>query len=364
MKKYLGLLVGLALVLPLTAGAAEFRTGQMVNVGETVHDNVYAAGGTINIVGTIDGDLYVAGGTVNVMGTVTKDINVTGGTVIITGRIGDDLRLAGGNVTVGGSIGGELVGVGGNINVLSGATIAKGAYLGGGTVNMNGSVSGNLKIGSDNIVLGASAKVGGDFDYYSAKAAAANIDAGAKISGATNFHLQAVKNIPGNKASRFPFFAFMTFWGLMGLAGAVVLACLLFYLWREDAKEMIETAFASPGKELLRGFVTLVVMPIAAIVCMITVVGLPLGFLTMAFYGVLIILGGAITGLLWAALLAKFVFKRKETDINWWLIILAVIVLAIIKIIPFIGWLIGFLVFLVGFGVLSNKVYSKLAPRK
>jgi len=96
---------------------------------------------------------------------------------------------------------------------------------------------------------------------------------------------------------------------------------------------------------------------------LITVVGLPLGFLIGAGYGALLILGAAATGLLWAALIARYIFKRKETDINWWLIIIAVIVLALIKIIPFVGWLIGFLVFLVGLGVLSNMLYKKLAPK-
>ncbi|MEK7067899.1 MAG: hypothetical protein AAB956_02785 [Patescibacteria group bacterium] len=362
MKKYTVLFVGLALVLPAVAGAAEFRSGQTVSFNETMKDNVYVAGGTVNLVGTVDGDLYVAGGTVNLMGTVTKDVVVFGGTVIVTGKVGDDLRIGGGNVTVGGTIGGELAAGSGNINVLPGTLIAGGAYIGAGDVIMNGTVAKNLVIAGNEIALGAGLKVGGNFDYYSNKEA--KIDASAKISGATNFHQQAIKGKPAGKASAWAFFVFLTFWGLVCLAGAIILAWLLFYLWREDSKEMIEAAFASPGKELLRGFITFFILPIAAIICWITLIGLPLGFLIGFGFAVLTILAAAVSGLLAAALLAKVVFQRKETEINWWLIILGLVIMAIIKLIPFVGWLLAFLFYLVGFGVLSNMIYKKLAPNK
>lgn len=367
MKKYTVLVVGLALILPIAAGAAEFSKGDVVNLGvhpgEMVRENVYAAGGTVNVVGTVDGDLYVAGGTVNLMGTVTKDVTVVGGTLIVTGKIGDDLRVVGGNVTVGGSIGGELVAIGGNVNVLPSTTVGAEAYIVGGVINLSGSFPADLVMAGGQIYLAEGLMARNNFDYYSQKEA--KISDGAIILGTTTFHQQAVKkNTQSSKSPFFGLFAFMTIWVLLGLAGAIILACLLFYLWKQESKEMIEAAFASPGRELIRGFVVLIVLPIAAIICLITLVGLPLGFLAGVFYVALIILGAATTGLLWAGLLAKFVFKRKETDINWWLIILAALVLALVKLIPFVGWLIGFLVFLVGFGVLSNKIYSKLMPKK
>jgi len=363
MKKYLGLFVGLALLLPLAAGAAEFKTGNAVSLNETVRDNMYAVGGTANIAGTVEGDLYVAGGTVNLMGTVTGDVVVVGGTVIITGKVGQDLRMIGGNATVGGPIGGELVMAGGNISVLPGTTIGGGAYVAGGNINFGGSVKGNLVIAGDQIVLAEGLKVAGDFDYYSQKEMA--IGAGVSIAGATNFHKQEMKGQAAPvKKSVGAWFAFISFWALVSLAGAVIISCLLFYLWPQDSRDMIKSAFASPGKELVRGFVVLFIVPIAAIICLATLIGLPVGFFMIFFYIALVILSAAATGLLWAAMLAKFIFKRKETELNWWLIILAVVVLAIIKLIPFIGWIIGFLTFLVGVGVLSNKLYSKLAPQK
>ncbi|MDD2730904.1 MAG: hypothetical protein PHW33_02145 [Candidatus Portnoybacteria bacterium] len=363
MKKYLGLFVGLAMLAPAVAGAAEFKSGETVAVGETVRENVYAAGSMVNIAGTVEGDLYVVGGTVNLMGTVTKDVVVLGGTLVAIGKIGEDLRIGGGNVTVGGTIGGELTAAGGNLNVMPGAQIGGDTSIGAGNVSFNGSVGGDLIIGGGEIVLGSSAKVAGDFEYYSQKEA--KIDAAAKVNGKTTFHEQVAKKAgKPSKAPVFAFFAFVTFWGLIGLAGAIILSCLLFYTWPKDSKEMIARAFASPGRELVRGFVILISLPIAAIICMITLVGLPVGFFALVAFFTLIILGGATTGVIWAAVIAKFVFRRKETEINWWLIAVGALILALIKLIPIAGWIVAFLVFLVGLGVLSRQIYSKLAPEK
>jgi len=360
MKKYLGLFVGLALVLPMAAGAAEFRSGQVVNSNETVKDNLYVGGGTVNIAGTVEGDLYVGGGTVTIMGTVTKDVVVSGGTVIITGKIGEDLRVGGGNITIGGSVGGELLAGGGTVNILPGVAITKSAYIGGGNINLGGSVGGNLVIGSENIVLGEGAKIAGNFDYYAQKEM--NFGA-AKISGKTTFHEQVVKR-GATAAKKFPWFAFITFWAVVGLAGAIILACLLLYLWPKDSREMISKAFAQPGKELIRGFVLMFIIPIAAIICLITLVGLPIAVMVGSAYAVLTILAAAMSGLLGAALMAKFIFKKKETEINWWLIALALLILALIKLIPIVGWILAMLVYWVALGVMGNKLYEKLSPEK
>jgi len=360
MKKYLSLLVGLALMVPAAAGAAQFSSGEAVALGETVRENVYTVGGTVTITGTIEGDLYVGGGTVNLAGTVTKDVVVVGGTLIVSGKIGEDLRALGGNVTIGGSIGGELAAAGGNLTVLQDATVAGQVAVAGGNLNLAGTYGKGLIAAGDQIVLAEGLKVSGNFDYYAQKEA--KIGQGAAISGVTTFHKQEIKT--ATKKSGIEFFSFITFWSLISLAAAIIISWLLFYLWPKDSREMIEKVFATPGKELVRGFVVLFILPIAAIVSMITVIGLPIGFFLIFAFLTLFVLGAAMTGLIWAGILARYFMKRKETEINWWLIALGAVTLGIIKLIPVVGWVVGFLVFLTGFGVMSHTLYLKLAPKK
>lgn len=372
MKKYLGLVIGLAMLLPITVFGAEFKAGdKTLNSTETIQDNLYVAGSNFNLMGTVEGDLIVAGGTINVLGVVTGDILVFGGTINISGRVGGDVRVVGGTILINGQIGGEVIVAGGNISVLPGTTIGGGAYVVGGNINFGGSVKGNLVIASNQIILAEGLKVAGNFDYYSQKemtikkmAIGEKVSSGTtiSISGTVTFHKQAVKE--QGWANKFPFLAFLTFWWLVGIASATILAWLLFYLWPAESKNMISTALSSSGRELLRGFVLFFMIPISALFCLITIVGLPLALVGGFFFVILTVLAAAVSGLLIAGLLARLLFKKKETELNWWLILLGIFAIAIIKLIPLVGWIISFLIYLIAFGVLTNKIYTKLLPDK
>jgi len=361
MKKYLGLFVGLVLLLPVTAFGAEFRAGdKTLNATETIQDNLYMAGGNLNLMGTVDGDLIVAGGTINILGTVTGDVLAAGGTINISGQVGGDIRAVGGTIMINGQTSGEVVLTGGDLSVANGASIGKNAYLIGGKISMDGLVGKNLEIRSSKIALGSTAKIAGNFNYYSQKEA--DIVSGAKINGDVIFHPEQIKK--PTYAHKFPWLAFITFWWLVGIAGATILAWLLYYLWTNESKDMIATAMSSPGRELLRGFILLFMIPITTIICLITVIGLPLAIMSSFFFIALTVLAAAVSGLLTASLIARFLFKKKEAGLNWWLIFLGVLALAIIKLIPLVGWIISFLIYLTAFGLLTNKIYKKLLSDK
>src|SRR2546430_17740980 len=95
--------------LPLHAAAADLRQGPRVTVGtgQTINDDIYAAGGTISIDGNVNGSVIAAGGTITVSGTVTRDVMVGGGTINVTGKVGGSIRAAGGNLTIHGPRGQE-----------------------------------------------------------------------------------------------------------------------------------------------------------------------------------------------------------------------------------------------------------------
>lgn len=362
MKKYLGLFIGLVLLVPVTAFGAEFRAGdKTLNATETIQDNLYMAGGNLNLMGTVDGDLIVAGGTINILGTVTGDVLAAGGTINISGQVGEDVRAAGGTIMINGQVGGEVVLTGGNLSVVSGASIAKNAYLIGGRATVDGSIGKNLEIRSSEIIMGPTARVVGDFDYYSEKEL--GTVNGATINGKTTFHLEQIKKTT-YPTHKFPWLAFLTFWWLVKITGTVILAWLIFYLWPTETKSMITTALSSPGRELIRGFVLFFIIPIAVIICSITLIGLPLAAIGGFFFASLTVFTVAVSGLLVAALITRFIFKKKEAELNWWIILLGILVLAIIKLIPLVGWIIGFLIYLTAFGILTNKIYKKLLPEK
>src|SRR2546430_3021712 len=83
--------------LSLQAAAADLRQCPRVTVGtgQTINDDIYAAGGTISIDGHVNGSGIAAGGTIPVSGPVTRDGMVAGRRSNGTPKVGGRAREAG-----------------------------------------------------------------------------------------------------------------------------------------------------------------------------------------------------------------------------------------------------------------------------
>jgi hypothetical protein len=55
----------------------------------------------------------------------------------------------------------------------------------------------------------------------------------------------------------------------------------------------------------------------------------------------------------------KYIFKKEKYNLNWWIVILAVLVFGIILLIPLIGCLFRFIILLAAFGSLVGYVVNK-----
>jgi hypothetical protein len=105
---------------------------------------------------------------------------------------------------------------------------------------------------------------------------------------------------------------------------------------------------------LLIGFIALVCIPVLAIVLFVTLVGIPLALLTLVAYAALLLLGHVVTGIGlgdWA--LARF--RAGDAARTGWRIgaaVVALLAIAILARIPFLGGLVTFLVLIAGVGAL------------
>jgi hypothetical protein len=79
----------LGLVLPVSAFAAEVRSGGTVTVGpdEVVNDDLYAFGTNVLVQGIVGGDVIAAGATVSVTGRVTGSVMAAGNSVTVNGGL-------------------------------------------------------------------------------------------------------------------------------------------------------------------------------------------------------------------------------------------------------------------------------------
>lgn len=361
--------VGLAaLLLPLTSFAAYFNAGKTVNLAaQAINDNAYVAGGAVTITSPVSGDLFAAGGTIFDSSKVSQDVMMLGGTVIISGASAQNLRVAGGNVTIGANLSGELVGAGGNFTVTPDTTVAKDSYVAGGAVTWNGTESGNLTLAGGSVIIGGTvngnvkitatkdvtiasgAVIKGNLEYTAPKEAV--IESGAQISGTTNFHQSSA---PAAAAGWLA--GIMTIGLLLKFLATLLLAYILWYVFRKDMLALLDESIMRFGRSLLRGFIFFVAVPAAVIISFITVIGALLGGLAGIVYAALAILALPIAVLVTASLILK-----RRMELKWYHILLGAIVLQIVSLIPFIGWLAVLIVWLTSFGGLLAILGRKFA---
>ncbi len=371
----LSLIAVVASCAPGISEAAYFKTGKSVVVGSSaaINDNVYAAGASVSVSAPVEGDLLAAGGTLYISGPVSQDIMIAGGTVIVAGSSAQNIRIIGGNVTVSGTYKGEAAVAGGQVAVMSGTTITKDSYLAGGSVTFAGNEAGNLSIAGDavyidgtvegnltvkggkQVTIGPNAVIKGNFDYTAQQKA--TIEGGAQILGTTTFH---EAKVPAETASGFfaAFAAILTIGWIAKLLMVLTAAYLLWYLCRSDMVETVKRIASGFWKELLRGFLLLVATPIAAIILLATVLGILPGVIVFLLYGALLVVSAPVAGIVVASLL-----KKLKTDLRWYHILLGVVVFEIVKLIPFIGWIATFIVYLLSVGAFAMVVRQRFGKR-
>jgi hypothetical protein len=378
MKKItiLGVVAGLlpAVVLAAYVGAGNSASSPAPQGGaQAAVQNVYLVGGTVNISNPVAGDVLTAGGTIVISGKVDRDIMAVGGNIIIVGGSAEDVRVAGGNITIGGKVSGEIMAAGGQITITPDTSIVRDSYIAGGAlafagtengnltlygrqVRVDGTVNGNLTIGrADKVTFGSQAVVKGKVEYSAPEEAV--VESGAQLASTPVFHkIQiASKNQPQQ--------LFAAFFGILFILKTIAVlaaAYLLWYLRRRDMTAAIESAHGHFWSTLLRGFAVLVLIPVAAIILLFTVIGWIPAAVMLAAYGALLVLASPVAAIV-ATSLTMALFKKSRTDLKWYHILLGLVILRLIVIIPFVGWLAGFVIYLISLGATAGILKTKFS---
>lgn len=341
-------------VFPILTLAAEFRTGQQPSLpsGEKTEENLYMAGGTVVSAGNANKDLLIAGGTVLASGPVADDMFVVGGNITVLGRISGDLRVGGGNIAISSDIAGDVVVGGGQItfsgkliggdaaiaggSVIIGSEVKGSLKIAGGEIYINGPIGGDADIKAEKLTLGPNADIKGDLKYSAIKTVV--IEEGGQVRGETVFtQLKGNKEIKRNVVGAI--FGFLTLAFAAKFLMLLTAALVLGLVFRRYSKELVEKATLNPLKELGRGIITLIVLPILSVILLITVIGIPLGIIGLLSFAILSIFAMIITPIFLGALVHKWIFKKSAYTVNWKTILLGAAVYMILGLIPFLGWI-------------------------
>lgn len=360
-KKILGYVVVLViLVIPALSLAAEFRSGDQPAVGnsEQIANDLYMAGGGITSAGNVTGDLVAGGGNIFVSGDVNADVTAGGGNVTILSSVGDDVRVVGGNIVIQGKVGGDLVAAGGQIT-LGGGGVAGDVAIGGGDIRIeapvagkmtikagsvfiNGTIGGNVNIEADVVKLGSAAVISGDLTYKARREL--EKDPAAVINGKVTFEERK-----GKMASPVAFAAIFSAFLIWKFFAILASAMLFGLVLRRYNMELIAYAVRRPLLEIFRGLVILIAMPIISILLVATLVGIPLGILGFIGFIAMMIFACIVTPIIIGSVVYRYLSK-KALEVSWKTILIGVLVYCLLGLIPFIGWLVQFLLMMLALG--------------
>ncbi len=323
-----------------------FMAGSYVRVAGPVAGDLIAAGGGVDVDAAVNSDAIVAGGTLRVAGSVGGSVYACGGHVTVDGTVGRNARVCGGRVEIG-----PKADIAGGVSIAGGEVQLEGAVkryvqIAGGHVRIDGTVGGDVVVTSGSIELGPNARIGGKLRYRSREEL--QRDPAAQVAGGVERAGKSAQAIAHAERRVHRAAGFVWTVGLI-VAAAVLVAALPGFTTRVAA-----TLRSRAAMSLLIGFIALVCIPVLAIVLFVTLVGIPLALLTLVAYAALLLLGHVVTGIGlgdWA--LARF--RAGDAARTGWRIgaaVVALLAIAILARIPFLGGLVTFLVLIAGVGAL------------
>ena len=316
--------------------------------------------------------LVVAGGTITVHGRVQEDATLASGSVLVLGPIGDDLRVAGGTVEVARAVGGDLVVAGRTVRLgpevrvggrvwIAGATtevaghLARTLMVAAVRVRVDGEVDGDVTLVGREIEIGPTARLRGHLIYTSLREA--RIDPAARIEGPITHHRAetAARLARGLRV-------LLTVVWVGSLLSLMTVGIVLLGLFPGFTRAAARTIPETPWINVGVGGVVLVALPITAIVLMLTLIALPLGLILLALAAVAPLVG-YLTTAVWLGELGLRRFRQPAASTGRLILglVLALLALAVLRLVPVVGLVVSVAALLVGLGAWTRTAYRYYA---
>jgi cytoskeletal protein CcmA (bactofilin family) len=319
-----------------------YAAGRSVDIDATVNGDVVAAGGDVSLAGTVRGDILAAGGNLDIKGKVDDDARVAAGTLVIDLKVGDDLLAAGGQIRTSAAtrVGGHAWFAGGTLN-LSGE-FAHDVHAAGGQITLAGEVHGNASLTGDKIILLPGTVIDGNLTYRSENAL--NMDKDVIVRGTVTRKPYPAAHREHISLGAAPFIVFYISIYLLALFLALV-----FPRFSSGAAERLRFQFLA---SLGLGFAVLVVTPVAAILAFILVVTFLPGLVLLALYPVALLTGVLVSVVRLGETGARLLRRDAAATpgARALSLLAALVVLALIDLVPVLGGLVWFLLIVVGMG--------------
>ncbi|MEQ8399903.1 MAG: hypothetical protein RIB53_04705 [Roseitalea porphyridii] len=354
----------------VTVGGDVFAAGADAVVDEAAGRDAFASGFSAALNGDVTGDGHAAGFDVDVDGTIGADLYAVGGFVSVAAPVGEDVTASGFSVRLrpGADVGGNARLTAGRIEV--DAPVAGSLMAAGGRIRLNAPVSGDVRLTGGDIGFGGSARIDGELVY----AAPEEIDIPEGVIAAERVRFIQLASDEGLREMRealqepgqlfWPSF-FAMLWGfIVSLAFLTALGAILIAFAPRLVAEGYGKAHDRPGPSILLGFLALATLFGLVPVSAMTIIGIPLIPVVILFivaswmlayllgtYSVALRLGSA------------FGFDAADNTRKLLALFVGLVVMAMLNFIPLLGWLINFVVVLLGLGAIALMIVDRFGGR-
>ena len=297
-----------------------FTSGNNVNSKSQVQGIHLIAGNNLELQGTSE-YLLAAGNVINIDNTVERDIFVAGNSINISKQssIGRDLFAAGNTLTISANLSGNTFLAGNTINI-DADTINGDITISAKEINIasNTIINGTLKYNSDAIFNSNTTNIG-EIKTYETK----NIDETTVLSVLNDF-----------------VYALLTF----------VFLGFVLNLKYLDKKLSANEIFNNTWNGLLFMFA----VPIVSIILLVTVIGVPVGIISLLIYVIMLYLSVLISSTYLGKLITKKIFDKKQSP--YLEIFIGCILTKLVCLIPIVSVIYTIFLVLFGLGLIYNMI--------
>jgi hypothetical protein len=352
------------ITLSVTKVSAKVLTSQsggvVVAKTEVVNDDLFIGAQTAEIAGTVNGDVFIGAQTVKITGVINGNLHVGANTIDLAGTVKGNVYAGGQSILVNGStIGGSLLVGGATVNIDKSSSIGGAIMAGAGAVSIDSKVKRSVYLGAGSITIGDNAIIGKDLYYSESKTQAqASISTKAKITG--NVYKSVVNtpqtnvNVPKQLSSAIAGARISI--SIFSFLSALLIGLLYFKLFGKHLNQTSGLVSGSFWKSLGVGFLVTIALIPGLIVLLITVIGIPVAGLALLIFILYASLAKIVVGLAFGGwITGKFKWKVSA----FWTFALGLLVIDIVRLIPVIGGIAGFTVFLAGLGALTLQMFSR-----
>jgi len=300
-------------------------------------------------------DLIRIGGDVEVSEATSGALTAVGGRITVDAPVKGPLRVAGGNIELGSDavVEGSAALAGGNIRVEG--PIHGNLRVAGGRITLDGPVTGDASIAGGTLSLGPDARIAGRLVFRGGEL---HQDPAAQVAGGishTRRNWDRYELTMGERFTR----------GWVWTGALLVLAALFAGALPGPSQRLAQELRERPWLSALLGFLAFTAIPVAAVLLMITIIGIPIGVLALVLYAALLLVS-----YVWLAVVVGGLvldrFKADTAALTAWRVgaaVLAMLVMAILVRVPFVGGPLKLVALMVGLGMIVGAVMRRTEPR-